>query len=49
MLNRFGVPVEVLIDQTIEFREDFQKLCEKALIDHWTTSQDHLKANELAE
>jgi hypothetical protein len=34
MLNRFGVPTEVLIDQIIEFHEDFQKLCEKALIDH---------------
>ncbi len=49
MLNGFGVLVEVLIDQTIEFHEDFQKLCEKALIDHWTTSQDHPKANVLAK
>jgi hypothetical protein len=49
MLNRFGVSVEVFIDQTIEFHEDFQKLCEKALIDPWTTSQDHPKANVLVE
>ncbi len=49
MLNRFGVPIEVFIDQTTKFRKDFQKLCEKALIDHWTTSQDHPKAIELAE
>ncbi len=49
MLNRFGVPTEVFIDQTIEFCENFQKLCEKVLLDHWTTSQDHPKANKLAE
>jgi hypothetical protein len=24
-------------------------LCEKALIDHWITSQDHLKTDGLAE
>jgi hypothetical protein len=44
MLNKFGVLVEVLTDQGTKFERDFQDLCEKALIDHWTTSQDHLKA-----
>jgi transposase InsO family protein len=49
MFNRFGVPTEVLTDQGTKFRKDFQDLCEKSLIDHQTTSQDHLEANGLAE
>jgi hypothetical protein len=28
---------------------DFQELCEKALIDHQTTSQDHLEADGLTK
>jgi hypothetical protein len=42
VLSRFGAIIEVLINQGMDFYEDFQKLCEKALIDHQTTSQDHL-------
>jgi hypothetical protein len=38
VLNRFGAPIEVFTDQGTEFRRDFQDLCEKALIDHHTTS-----------
>jgi hypothetical protein len=34
VFNRFGAPVEVFTDQGMEFRGDFQDLCEKALIDH---------------
>jgi hypothetical protein len=34
MFSRFGVPIEVLIDQGMDFCGDFQKLCEKALTDH---------------
>ncbi len=49
MLNRFGVPTEFFIDQITKFCKGFQKLCEKALIDHWITSQDHPKANKLVK
>jgi hypothetical protein len=28
---------------------NFKKLCEKTLIDHYTTSRDHLKADKLVE
>jgi hypothetical protein len=38
VLNRFGVPIEVLIYQGIKLCGEFQELCEKALIDHHTTS-----------
>jgi hypothetical protein len=33
----------------MEFQGEFQVLCDKALIDHRTTSQDHPKANGLVE
>jgi transposase InsO family protein len=49
VLNRFGAPAEVLTDQGIEFQGEFQVLCDKALIDHRTTSRDHPKANGLAK
>jgi hypothetical protein len=49
VFNRFGVPVEVLINQGIEFHGEFQELCEKAFIDHRTTSQDHPEADKLAK
>jgi hypothetical protein len=38
MFNGFGAPIEVLTNQGMEFHGDFQELCEKALIDHRTTS-----------
>jgi transposase InsO family protein len=49
VLSHFGAPVEVLIDQGMEFQGEFQVLCDKALIDHQTTSQDHPKAYGLVE
>jgi len=33
----------------MEFREEFKKLCDKALIDHHITSWDHAKVDGLAE
>jgi hypothetical protein len=49
VLNHFGALANVLIDQGTKFQGDFQVLCDKALIDHQTTSRDHLKADGLAE
>jgi hypothetical protein len=43
VFSRFGVPTKVFTGQGIEFHEQFQELCEKTLIDHCTTSQNHLK------
>ncbi len=36
VVNGFGAPLEILTDQSEEFRGEFQKLCEKALINHHT-------------
>jgi hypothetical protein len=47
MLSKFGVPTKVLTKQGMELCGDFQKLCEKALINHWTTSLNHLEADGL--
>ena len=49
MLARFGAPAEVLTDQGRKFLGAFEELCTQALIDHRTTSQDHLEADGLAE
>ena len=49
ILGHFGVPVEVLTDLGREFQGEFQALCERALIDHRTTSRDHPEADGLAE
>ncbi len=49
VLSHFGAPVDVLTDQGTEFQGEFQVLCDKALIDHRTTSRDHLEADGLAE
>jgi hypothetical protein len=38
VFNRFGALTKVLTDEGIEFCGGFQELCEKALIDHCTTS-----------
>jgi transposase-like protein len=43
VLSRFGAPAEVLTDQGREFLGEFQTLCEQAMIDHRTTSRDHLE------
>jgi hypothetical protein len=45
VLACFGAPAEVLT----EFLSAFEELCTKALIDHRTTSRDHLEADGLAE
>jgi hypothetical protein len=49
MFSRFNALIKVLTNYGTEFCGDFQKLCEKALINHQTTSQDHLEANGLIE
>ncbi len=33
VFNRFGVLVEILVNQNLKFHGEFQELCEKALID----------------
>jgi hypothetical protein len=38
VLNRFGALVEILIDKCRKFYEEFQKLCEKKFINHYTIS-----------
>jgi hypothetical protein len=47
LFSHFGAPAEVLIDQGTEFQGEFHVLCDKALIDHQTTSRDHLEADGL--
>jgi transposase-like protein len=49
VLSHFGAPAEVLTDQGMEFQGEFQVLCDKLLIDHQTTFQDHPKADSLIE
>jgi transposase-like protein len=49
VFSHFGAPAEVLIDQGTKFQDEFQVLCDKALIDHRTTSRDHPKVDSLAE
>ncbi len=38
MFSRFGASIEVFIDQGMKFHGESQEMCEKALIDHQTTS-----------
>jgi hypothetical protein len=49
VLNRFGALTKVLIYQVTKFHEEFQKLCEKTLIDHCTTSRNHVEVDRLVE
>jgi hypothetical protein len=49
VFSHFGALAEVLTDQGTELQGEFQVLCEKVLIDHRTTSRDHLEADGLAE
>jgi hypothetical protein len=49
VLSHFGALVEVLIDQGTKFQGELQVLCDKALINHQTTSRDHPEADGLAE
>ncbi len=43
VLNKFDILVEVFTNQGMELCGEFQKLCEKALINHHTNSQHHPK------
>ncbi|KAH8945200.1 hypothetical protein BDL97_12G028500 [Sphagnum fallax] len=45
--SRFRAPAEVFIDQGKKLCGEFQELCDKSLIDHHTTSQDHHEAYKL--
>jgi hypothetical protein len=47
--SRFGAPTKVLTKQGMEFCGDFQKSCEKALINHRTTSRNHLQRDGLTK
>jgi hypothetical protein len=47
VFSRFEAPTKVLTDQDTKFHGEFQEFCEKALIDHRTTSQDHLEVDRL--
>ncbi len=49
VLSHFGAPAEVLIDQGMKFQGEFKVLCDKALIDHRTTFQDHPEVDSLAK
>ncbi len=49
VLSHFGALAEVLTDQGTKFQGEFQVLCDKALIDHQTTSRDHPEADGLAK
>jgi hypothetical protein len=49
MFNKFGAPIKVFTDQGTKFRGDFQDLCEKPLINHWTISRYHPNADGLAK
>ncbi len=49
VVSHFGAQAEVLIDQGMEFQGEFQVLCDKVLINHRTTSRDHLEADGLTE
>jgi hypothetical protein len=49
VLNRFGALAKVLPNQNTKFHGEFQKLCEKTLINHYMTSQNHLEVDGLIE
>jgi len=49
VFSHFGAPTKVLIDQGTKFQGEIQVLCDKALIDHQTTSRDHPEAYGLVE
>jgi hypothetical protein len=49
VLNRFNIPIEVPINQGSTFYGEFQKLCEKILINHCTILQEHFEIDGLVE
>jgi hypothetical protein len=50
MLSWFNTLIKIFSNQSKKLCGEFQKLCEKTLIDHHTTSQNHLsKVDGLAK
>jgi hypothetical protein len=49
VLSKFGVPIKVFINQGTKFHGESQKMHEKTLIDHHTTSRNHHEANKFIE
>jgi len=49
VLAHFRAPVDVLIDEWRKFLSSFKEVCTKALIDHHTTSRNHLETDGLVE
>lgn len=50
MFSWFNILIEILTNQSKKLCGEFQMLCEKTLIDHHTTSQNHLsKVDGLAK
>ncbi len=49
VLNMFGAPAKVLINQSTKFHGEFQGLCEKTFINHCMTSRNHLEVDGLVE
>jgi len=49
VFNKFGAQAKILIDKGIQFHGEFHELCEKALINHCTTSRNHPKAYGLTK
>ncbi len=45
----FGTLAKVLNNENMEFHGEFQKLCQKTLINHHMTSRDHHEVNGLVE
>ncbi len=49
LFNEFGVLVETLINQGMEFHKKFQELCESSFINHCIISRNHPKVDGLIE
>ncbi len=49
VFNKFNTLAKILTNQGTKFHGEFQKLCEKANINHHMISWHHLKINELAK
>jgi hypothetical protein len=45
VLSKLGLLAKVFTNQIMEFKKEFQELCEQALIDHKNISHDKHKAN----
>ncbi len=49
VFSHFGALAEVLTNQGMEFQGEFKVLCDKALIDHRITSQNHPEVDGLVK